>query len=119
MNNELFLAWGQLFTFAFLVEAATESIPYGLKLIPWLGRYILDRVTSKQLSFITAISTTIIFRYGVMEKIVGIPAETDTALWTDYILTGLIVSRGSEFIHTKFKAALLKAEVVKKEKPKE
>ena len=115
MTNELILAWAQLFTFALFIEGATEAIPHGLRLIPFFGQKILDRVDGKQLVFVIAISTTMIFKYGVLQKIVGITAETQLAQWTDYILTGLIVSRGSEFIHAKFEASVQTAKAIKAE----
>ena len=109
MDSELTQAIIQLTIFTIMVETATELLPK-LPIIKW----IIEKVslTKPSQAVIYSVSITLIFQYGAFARIVGVDHVSNLSIYADYVLTGLVVARGSAYIHEKLSAALRKAKAV-------
>lgn len=105
MNPEMMQAIIQLLVFTIMVETATEY----LHKIPGLKK-LLGYFDKPVQAVIYSVAITVIFEYGVFAKIVGIDHPDVMSVWVDYVLTGMVVARGSHFIHEKLASALRKAQ---------
>ena len=107
MNPYMMQAVIQLLVFTLMVETATEY----LHKIPGL-RWLLSKLEKPVQALTYSVAITVIFEYGVFAKIVGIAHPDPLSIWVDYVLTGMVVARGSHFIHEKLAGALRKAQTI-------
>ena len=107
MNPFIIQALIQLLVFTLMVETATEY----LHKIPGL-KWALSKLEKPVQALAYSVAITVIFEYGVFAKIVGIAHPDSMSIWVDYVLTGMVVARGSHFIHEKLAAALRKAQTL-------
>ena len=94
------MAITQLFIVAILVEAIWEN----LKMIWEKGKFSINRIGALLISIIVCVLTNM-----NLFELVNIPIEI---AFVDSILTGIIVSRGANFVNDLFTKINVKGEVI-------